>query len=358
MKHALAGLIGQRERQVITAVVDQVKATNENKAKELMPIVDVPASILIHQTVSSYGGKTGERTLDGQGKAINGRSRKTKFFEPGSYQEFIRFNERDLLKYAKLGTLSERGVTGLNNGQLSEMEMAAQKLKGRIENRMSQLIWDSFFTGKYAYQAVDFDFGVPVANSLTSATDWTNHATSKPFDDLFALVTYNPYLIKYKIKEIVINPKTMSDIMLSQQTRDFLKNYNLRSADINEVAQLAVPGLPPIKICKDAYQDESYDAEGNVTLGNAAFFVPDNKVLLIPDFGAQIFQSFGQFQIAENMNAPEASIEKPAQGIYIFVDEEGLRQKKNVYVDIVAGFNGAPNLMRNEDVFVVDSTGP
>lgn len=350
---SFAGLIGQRERQVITAVVDQVKATNENKVKELLPIVDVPAAILIHQKVSAYGGKTGERALDSSGKAIPARSRTTQYFDPGAYQETIRWNERDLLKYAKLGTLGERGVTGLNDGQLSEMEMAAAKLKGRIENRMSQLSWDAFFTSQYVYQNDVFDFGIPSGNAFLSSTDWTIHATSTPFDDLFSLVTYNALVLKYKIKEFVINPKTMTDIMLSQQTKDILKNYNIRSAEVNEVAQLVVPGLPPIRICKDAYQDETYATDGSIILGSATYFVPDNKVLFIPDFGGLIFQNFGQFQIAENMNGPEASPEKPAQGIYVFVDERGLLEKKNPYIELVAGFNGAPNLMRSDDVFVL-----
>jgi hypothetical protein len=352
-KHALAGVIGQRERIIINSVVDAVRANSENKALEFLPIKNVPAAIFINTQLSSWGGQTGERALDAQGKSIPARSHVTKYFAPGFYQESIRFNERDILMYAKAGTLNERGITGISNDQLDEMTLAAEKLKGRIENRMSKLIWDTFFLGQYSYMGTTTSFGVPTANGFQASTDWGNFATSTPFTDLWSLLQYSPIYRKYKIAEILMNPKTFSDIMLSTETRNVLKNYNLNSADPNAVAQFLVPGLPPIRVVRDAYQDESYEADGTVTLTDASYMVPDDRVLFVPDFGRQIYKSFGEFQVAENMNAPEATLARPAQGIYVFVDEKGLEQRKNPYVEIVAGFNGAPNLMRAADILTM-----
>lgn len=353
-KHALAGVIGQRERIVIGTVVDQIRATQDNLALQLLPMKNVPAAYFINTQITSWGGQTGERGFDAQGKNIPARSHNQRLFAPGAYQESIRFNERDLLMYAKAGTLEERGITGLGGDQLDEMTLAAEKLKGRIENRMSNLIWQSFFTGKYTYQGVITDFGVPAAQQFVSGSDWKNYATSTPFTDLELLFGgYSPLMRKYKFKEILMNPSTFADLMQSFETKNVLKNYNLRSSDPNQIAQFLYPGLPSIRVIRDAYQEETYAVDGSVILGDAYYMVPDNKVLLVPDFGGLRYTQYGEFQIAENMNDTSATLARPAQGIYCFVDEKGLEQKKNPYVEIVAGFNGAPNLMRNQDILTL-----
>ena len=141
--------------------------------------------------------------------------------------------------------------------------------------------------------------------------------------------------------------------MQSQETKTVLKNFNLRSSDPNEIAQFLYPGLPKIRVIRDLYQEESYAVDGSIILGDATYMVPDNKVLFIPDFGGLMYPQYGEFQIAENMNDPSATIARPAQGIYCFVDEMGLEQRTNPFVKITAGFNGAPNLMRNQDILTL-----
>ncbi len=353
-KHQLAGVIGQRERLVISTVVDSIRATQDNLALQIMPIKNVPAAYFINAQITTWGGQTGERSWDAPGKNIPARSHNQRLYSPGLYQEAIRFNERDIAMYAKVGTLDERGITGLGGDQLDEMNLAAEKLKGRIENRMSNLIWQTFFTGKYSYQGVDTDFGVPVGQQYHSGSDWTMPATSTPYTDLYMLLGgYNAIFRKYKIKEILMNPKTFADMMMSNETKNVLKNYNLTSADPNQIAKFLYPGLAPIRVIADAYQEESYARDGTIIIGDASFMVPDNKVLFVPDFQGLRYTQFGEFQIAENMNDPSATLAKPAQGIYVFVDEKGLEQRRNPYVEIVAGFNGAPNLMRSQDILTL-----
>ena len=160
-KHYLAGVIGQRERLIVGSVVDQIRATQDNIALQLMPMKNVPAAYFINTTISSWGGQTGERSFDAPGKNIPARSHGQRLFAPGAYQESIVFSERDLLLYAKAGTLSDRGITGAGDDQLDEINLSSQKLKGRIENRISNLIWSVFFTGQYSYQGVTTNFLVP-----------------------------------------------------------------------------------------------------------------------------------------------------------------------------------------------------
>ena len=352
-KHALAGIIGQRERIVIGSVVDSVRATQTNEAMKLMPVKNTPAAFLVTTKISSFGGQTGERAFDAPGKSIPSRSHTGRYYAPGAYQESIIWGERELLMYAKAGTLSERGITGLTSDQLDEMTMAGEKLRGRIDNRMANLIWSAMFTGKFTYQGITTDFQVPTQNFYQSGSDWTNFATSTPFSDLLNLITFTANIRKYKIKEFLLGPKSWAELMLSQQTQTALRNWNLTSADPNKVAELLFPGLPPIRQIKDAYQEESYASDGSIILGDANYMVPDDRVLIVPDFGSLLYKEYGEFQVTENMNDPSATTATPAKGIYLFVDEKGLEQRKNPFVEIVAGFNGGPNLMRGDDLLIM-----
>jgi len=108
MKHAFAGLIGDRQRQIIHAVVDEIIANpGEEYGLKLMPPVLQPAAVLIHERISGGAGITGERALGEKGKAVSAGSSKTRIFEPGAYQEHIRFGEKDMLMLRKFGTIGD-----------------------------------------------------------------------------------------------------------------------------------------------------------------------------------------------------------------------------------------------------------
>jgi hypothetical protein len=353
MKHLLAGIIGDRHRQVIHAVVDEIMADGSaDVSEELMPIVSQPAAYLIHERIKGHGGMTQERALGEEGKAINAGGSETRSFLPGSYQEHVVFRERDLLMLRKMGSIGDRGATNVTAGELDHLGRAAAKLKLRVRNRIAKGRWDAIFNGTYVYQGNTFSFGVPNGNRLTAGTDWSDKAAGKPLADLYALqTTYGP-LLKYSIMEFIMNPKTAADAMKTDEVRECLKNYNISSGDLNTVAKLLYPGLAPIRIVKDVYQEEDL-VDGEIVTGNAQFFVPNDKVLIRPDFSGSMYGTFGEYDITENINDPSATLDSPAVGIYTFVDEQGLAKKKAPHVDVVAGFNGAPNLLRSDDVFTV-----
>lgn len=354
----LAGVLTDRHRHVITAVVEEVsaQAPEQSLALKLLPPTNVPAAILEHEIISASGGKTGERKMGAPGKAVSGPSSTSKVYKPGSYQEFIKFSENDLVKLRKLGTIGDRGVTGLTGGELDWMERAADKLKKRLVNRLAQLAWDAIFTGQYVYQGIIYDFAVPAGNQLASATDWSA-AGSKPFEDLVALCGQSDILRKYRnlIKGFVINPKTEADIIQRALAAGYITNNNIMAGGINVVKKFAAPGLPDFIVCDDVVQDETENADGSVSVGTAEFLVPDDKVLVLIDFDkARVqFPEYGQLQLAENMNDPSATVAQPAVGVYTFVDEKGLDNRKAPYVEIVSGFNGGPNLHRSNDVIVI-----
>jgi hypothetical protein len=351
--HALSGIIGERHRQVITAVVDQITASpGEAYGLQLMPPVNYPASILIHEVVSGFGGLTGERALDEKGKAIVGGDSETRFFKPGAYQEHRKYTEQDLLMLRRLGSIGDRGVTGLTSGELDWLTRDTQKLELRLKNRLQKLAWDALFTGQWSWKGQLVDFAIPGGNALSAATDWSVAATGTPLADLWAIQTTNALVMKYVVKEYVINPKTAADIMKTAEVREVLKNYNIVNNDINVVAKFLYPGLAPIKIVKDAYQDETVSG-GKAVLGNTTYFVPNDKVLVVPDFSGKLYGLYGEIQITENLNGPGASVQAPAQGIYTFIDEKGLEEREAPFIKVVAGFNGGPNLMRRDDVITI-----
>lgn len=353
-KHALSGIIGDRHRQIIHAVVDEIYAKPDEGAliTKLLPIRNVPASILINERLAGFGGLTGERVMGEKGKAINAGSSQVRYFKPGAYQEHVLFNEDDLLKLRKYGSLGERGATGLTSGELDEMSRSAMKLKLRVQNRIQKLSWEAIFDGTYTYKSQVFSFEKPGGNTLAAATDWSNTTTGKPFKDLRVLISTNAKLRKYKIKAVVINPKTETDMLNTDEAKDLVKNNYAAIGDVNKIAQILYPGLPEIIVDRSVYQEESLSSGGEIVLADAQFFVPDDKILFIPEMSGTLYPAFGEFDLAENMNDPSATLDQPAVGIYTFVDEKGLEERENPHAKIVSGFNGAPNLLRPNDVFV------
>jgi Phage major capsid protein E len=352
--HALAGIIGQRETAVIASVVDEITAQPvDSIGLKLMPIVAHPENIIYHEKVSGFGGLLSERVLGEEGKSGDNASSEVIPFSPGAYQESARFTENDLIVMRKLGSIGERGVTGLTAGVLDRMSRAGQNLKVKLTNRLNKMAWDTLFTGKYTYLGVTKqDFLPPVTNTVQSATDWSVPATCTPFTDLFNIVKKNPVFFKYIIKEFIINPVTEAAILTSNEARVLIQNNASAFGDINKLAQILYPGLPTINVVKDAWQDQT-SVGGVITNLSAQYFVPDFKALCIVDLSGTQYGQYGELSMTYNMNDPSATPESPAMGIYSFVDENGLLKRKAPFVEVVTGFNGGANLMRSNDVLII-----
>lgn len=361
MKHSLSGILTDQHRHVIHAVVEEITASpaEDSLALQIMPPVDVPAAVLEHEIISGWGGRTNERVLGVPGKSVSGPSSTSKIYNGGSYQDTTKFGEKQLLKLRKYGSLGDRGATGLTGGELDLIERVGIKHKTRLLNRMCTLVWDSFFTGVYTWLGETYNFGIPSGNQITTTTDWTTDG-SDPFIDLVTIVDQNPALRKYRklIKGFVINPITEANIMKRALKLGYITNNNIQSAGINVVKKFAAPGLPDFIVVDDAWQNEVENVDDSITLSDAEFMVPDNQILILIDFAraSKLFPKYGELQIIENMNGTGATAEKPAVGAYTFMDERGLLERKAPYVEVVSGFNGGPNLMRPNDVFIVTCT--
>jgi hypothetical protein len=362
LKELAAAVVTDQTRHVIHAVVEEltVAPPKDCLALQLMPVTNVPFAILEHELLSASGGRTQERVVGEPGNAVGGPSATGKVYKPGAYQEHIRWGEREMLGLRRLGTIGEPGITGLTDGQLNWVDRGAKKLKTRLTNRLCTMAWDALFTGQFVYRGVTFDFGVPGGNTLTAATDWSDTGVGTPFEDLITLVDTNAALIKYRalIKGFAGNPKTLAQAKLRLLESKYITNANIERASLDEIRAFAAPSLPPFIEVADAWQDETYNADGSVTMGAATYMVPDDQLLVVIDFdkapGNILFPKYGELQITENMNDPSAAPGNPAQGIYTFVDEKGLEERESPYLKIVSGFNGGANLMRPNDLFLIN----
>ena len=352
--HHLSGVIGQKETAVISAVVDEITAKPaEGLGLQLLPVKSYPEYLIYHEKVSGFGGLLSERVIGEAGQTSAVSSSEMFEFSPGAYQEAKRFSEKDLISLRRLGSIGERGATGLTSGALDFMGRAGEDLKFKLNNRLNKLAWDTLFTGKYTYQGVTkADFAVPSVNTVQTASDWSITASSTPFTDLYQILKTNPTFFKYIIKQIIINPVTEAAMLSSAQARTVIINNSSAIGDVNKLASILFPGLPEIKVCKDAWQDQTV-VGGKIVNGLAQYFVPDYKMLMIPEFGGSLYGMFGELQMVYNMNDPSATAQTPAIGLYTFVDELGLTQRKAPFMEIVTGFNGGPNLMRSNDVLIV-----
>ena len=352
--HALAGVIGQRETAVISAVVDEITAKPaEGVGLQLLPVKAYPEYLIYHEKVSGFGGLLAERAIGEAGPVGAASSSEMFEFSGGAYQESKRFTERDLIALRRLGSIGDRGATGLTSGALDFMGRAGEDLKRKLENRLNKIAWDAMMSGSYSYLGqVKANFNPPSANTVQAATDWSISSSATPLKDLILILKTNPVFYKYIIKELMINPVTEAAILNSSEYRSVVVNNAMAVGDINKVKEILYPGLPPFKVVKDSWQDQSV-VGGKVIQGAAQYFMPDYKVLAIPDFGGSLYGQYGEIQMVYNMNDPAATVERPSMGVYTFVDEEGLRHRKAPWVDIVTGFNGGANLMRSNDVLII-----
>lgn len=352
-EHMLAGIIGQRETSIIANVVDEITASpKEQYGLKLMPAVSYPVELIYHEKVSGFGGLLSERQINEAGKSSAVSSSEVIEFRGGAYQEVKRFNEQDIRSLRALGTMGERGVTGVTSKALDFLSRAGMDLQVKLTNRLNFMVWDTLFTGKYTYLgATKADFLVPIANTFQTATDWSTPSPT-PLKDLYDLQKTHPTFRKYKILEWAMNPVTVAAMLNSPEVRAVLVNHAGAYGNINAVAKILYPELAPIKEVADAYQPQSV-VNGLIVNGPATYFVPDWKILAVPDFSGTLYGLYGELQLTNNINDPSATLEQPAMGIYTFVDEEGLRQRKNPYVEVVTGFNGGTNLMRSNDVLIV-----
>lgn len=342
--------------RVLQEVIREIETDpTEYLGAKYMPSIEIPSTTVFVDVLEARGGLINEHTLGSDPQATPRRQFRTQQYAPGAYKEFIRFNEGDILRLRELG-LNDQSKRGIRQ-HLNENALV---LNNRIEARMELLRWQAIFNGSYVYDGNTVSFGKPAANNVTPAAPWgfssggnftTANPASTPVQDMryWTMGGYAPFR-KYKITKVIMNPNTERMVLDNPAVQSLIQNRfaseTYKMHNINEIMGFLVPGMPPIEVYKGWYQTESINATtGQLTVGDAVFFIPDGSVFFeckLPDMN-----KIGD--VVMTLNLSNGSIDNPAPGKFILVDEHIEDRPGNPYIDVLGGFYGGPRLKRAFD---------
>lgn len=328
----------------------------EYLGSKYMPSVDMPTSQIFVDVLQARGGLAQESAYNADPKAVPRRQFRTQQFSPGCYKEFIRFNEQDILLLRELGKNDQSG-----RGIRQHLNENAIVLNNRLEARAELLRWQALLNGTFTYDGKVVDFGKPGNHDVAPVAAWgtssggaftaaNNSAT--PIQDLrfWLLGGYAPFR-KYKITKMVMNPNTARMILDNTGVQSLIQmrfasdSYG-KQHDIKQVLSFLIPGCPEIEIYEGWYQPETVDnTTGAITVGDAVYFIPDGRIF----FEAKLPGGDKLGDVAMTLNLSNGSIDNPAAGKFLLVDEHIKDKPGNPYVDVLGGFFGGPRLKRGFD---------
>lgn len=344
--------------RVLQEVIREIETDPaEYKGALYMPSVDMPTASVFVDVLEARGGLIKEHTLGNDPQSAPRRQFRTQQYSPGAYKEFIRFNEADILRLRELG-LNDQSKRGIRM-HLNENALA---LNNRIEARMELLRWQAIFNGTYVYDGKTVDFGKPAGNDVAPTVPWglndgsgnftvTNPA-STPIQDMryWLLGGYAPFR-KYVKTKVIMNPNTARMVLDNPSVQSLIQSrfasdsYNAQH-DVNALFSFLVPGMCPVEVYQGWYQNESIDSTtGAITVSDAVYFIPDGKVFFeckLPDMN-----KIGD--VVMTLNLSNGSVDSPAPGKFILVDEHIQDRPGNPYIDVFGGFYGGPRLKRAFD---------
>lgn len=353
----MSNVFAAAHTRVLQEVIREIETdVTEYIGAKYMPAVEIPATSVFVDVLEARGGLIAEHTLGADPTATLRRQFRTQQYAPGSYREFIRFNEGDILRLRELG-LNDQSQRGIRQ-HLNENALV---LNNRIEARMELLRWQAIFNGTYVYDGKTVNFGKPSANNVTPTQPWgsndgagnftTTNSSATPIQDMryWVMGGYAPFR-KYKITKIIMNPNTERMVLDNPNVQSLIQYYfasgAIKNYNINEAMGFLVPGMPPIEIYNGWYQSESVSGTtGQITVGNAIYFIPDGSIF----FECKLPDSNKIGDVVMSLNLSNGSVDAPSAGKFILVDEHIEDRPGNPYIDVFGGFLGGPRLKRAFD---------
>jgi hypothetical protein len=352
----MSSVFAAEHTRVLQEVIREIEVDpTEFLGVKYLPTVEIPSTSVFVDVLEARGGMVQEHTLGADPKASSRRQFRTQQFSPGAYKEFIRFNEGDILRLRELGLndLSKRGIR-------QHLNENALVLNNRIETRIEFLRWQAIFSGSYTYDGKVINFGVPGANQVSPTVAWGQVVSgayvanpgSTPVQDLryWILGGYAPFR-KYKITKIIMNPNT-ARVLLDNASVQSLIQYRFAAEsykmhDVNAVLGFLVPGIPQVEVYGGWYQTESVNAtNGLIGVSDAVYHIPDGKIF----FECKLPDNNKIGDMVMTLSLANGSVDNPAPGKFVLVDEHIEDRKGNPYIDLIGGFYGAPRLKRYQDV--------
>lgn len=329
----------------------------EYLGSQYLPSIDMPSATVFVDVLEARGGLVKEHTLGTDPQSTPRRQFRVQQYSPGAYKEFIRFNEGDILRLRELG-LNDQSKRGIR----MHLNENALVLNNRIEARMELLRWQAILNGTYVYDGKTVDFGKPANHNVVPTQPWGANDGSGNFTVANPLATpiqdmrfwvmggYAPFR-KYKITKIIMNPNTERMVLDNPAVQSLIQNRfangDYKMHNINEAMGFLVPGMPPVEVYKGWYQSETVDATtGIITQSDAIFFIPDGRIF----FEAKLPDGNKVGDIVMTLSLANGSVDAPAPGKFILVDEHIEDRPGNPYIDVFGGFYGGPRLKRAFDV--------
>jgi hypothetical protein len=343
--------------RVLAEVIREIETDpTEYLGAKYMPSVDMPTATVFVDVLEARGGLVKEHTLGTDPQAAPRRQFRTQQYAPGAYKEFIRFNEGDILRLRELG-LNDQSKRGIRQ-HLNENALV---LNNRIEARMELLRWQAIFNGTYVYDGKTVDFGKPANHDVAPAAPWGNSAAgmfttanpaATPIQDVryWTMGGYAPFR-KYVITKIIMNSNTERIFLDNPSVQSLIQNRfaaeTYKMHDINAAFGFLIPGVAPVEVYKGWYQPEAIDpVTGQITVGDAQYFIPDGRLF----FECKLPEGNKVGDIVMTLSLANGSVEAPAPGKFILVDEHIEDKKGNPYIDVIGGFYGGPRLKRAFDL--------
>jgi hypothetical protein len=343
--------------RVLQEVIREIETDpTEYLGAQYMPSIEMSTSSIFVDVLEARGGLVSEYTQGTDPQSTFRRQFRTQQFAPGYYKEFIRFNEGDILKLRELG-LNDQSKRGIRQ-HLNENALV---LNNRIEARMELLRWQAIFNGTYVYDGKTVNFGKPAQNNVAPVQPWgfndglgnftTANPAATPIQDMryWVLKGYAPFR-KYKITKVIMNPNTERMVLDNPNVQSLIQYYfasgALQEYNIGAAMKFLVPGMPPIEVYDGWYQTETADpTTGEITVGNAVFFIPDGSIF----FECKLPDNNKVGDVCMTLNLANGSVDAPAPGKFILVDEHIEDHPGNPYIDVLGGFYGGPRLKRAFD---------
>lgn len=342
--------------RILQEVIREIETDpTEYVGAQYMPSIEIPSSTVFVDVLEARGGLVKEHTLGTDPQAAPRRQFRTQQYAPGAYKEFIRFNEADILRLRELG-MNDQSKRGIRQ-HLNENALV---LNNRIEARMELLRWQAIFNGTYVYDGKTVDFGKPAQNDVAPTVPWGNSSggvfttvnnSATPVQNMrfWIMGGYAPFR-KYKFTKIIMNPNTARMILDNSGVQSLIQNRfaaeTYKMHDVNEIMGFLVPGMPKIEIYQGWYQSETVSpTDGLITVSDAVYFIPDGKIF----FEAKLPDGNKVGDVVMSLSLANGSVDAPAPGKFILVDEHIEDRPGNPYIDVIGGFYGGPRLKRAFD---------
>jgi hypothetical protein len=353
----MSKFFAEEHTRVLQEVIREIEVDpSEYLGSKYMPAKEEAATTIFVDVWEARGGLTKEHTLGTDPQSVPKRAFRTQEFSPGAYKEFIRFNEKDILRLRQLGQndQSQRGIR-------QHLNENALVLNNRIEARMELIRWQAIFNGTYVYEGKIVDFGKPAAHDVAPGAPWllqpsagvtVANPAATPIQDLrYWLMGGYASFRKYKITKIIMNPNTARGILDNPNVQSLIQSRfaaeTYKMHDINEVISFLVPGAPPIEVYQGWYQEETINpSSGLISVGDAIYFIPDGRVF----FECQLPGDNKIGEVVMTLSLANGTVDSPAPGKFLLVDEHIEDRPGNPYIDIFGGFYGGPKLKRAFDV--------